>query len=50
MTRITDHTVFNVLQLSGIWKGCLNEGTKAPVKLDHADKEAVDLLTCRVSL
>ncbi|XP_078486408.1 uncharacterized protein LOC144744915 [Ciona intestinalis] len=27
------------------WKGCLNEGTKAPVKLDHADKEAVDLLT-----
>ncbi|XP_078486402.1 uncharacterized protein LOC144744907 [Ciona intestinalis] len=27
------------------WKGCLNEGTRAPVKLDHADKEAVDLLT-----
>uniref|UniRef100_UPI000EF4FFBF uncharacterized protein LOC113475320 n=1 Tax=Ciona intestinalis TaxID=7719 RepID=UPI000EF4FFBF len=27
------------------WKGCLYEGTKAPVKLDHADKEAVDLLT-----
>ncbi|XP_078486414.1 uncharacterized protein LOC144744924 [Ciona intestinalis] len=27
------------------WKGCLGEGTKAPIKLVDADKEAVDLLT-----
>ncbi|XP_078486601.1 uncharacterized protein LOC144745010 isoform X3 [Ciona intestinalis] len=26
------------------WKGCLSEGTKAPVKLDHVGKEALDLL------
>ncbi|XP_078487513.1 uncharacterized protein LOC144745367 isoform X3 [Ciona intestinalis] len=33
--------------LTTIWisKGCLSEGTKAPVKLDHAEKEALDLIS-----